>query len=190
MWFDVYRCRLRTASQSCTNWIRCSSGRPWGIMWTGILSIMWWISCMLYWDSAWSQSLTVSIAGIRTPHLNIPKLYHQKEVTPFFFSFKKEKKCELLSSEYIDCILGQCESGELDLFWFDHPVMSPSGLASPSTPEIEGLFFWLILPVVHGSSKKILSFNYASGRKFSASWHDQAPAGMACLIQGLFWMEI
>lgn len=91
MWFDGYCCRLRTASQSCTNWIRCSSGRPWGIMWTGILSIMWWISCMLYWDSAWSQSLTVSIAGIRNSHLNIPKLFQQKEAIPFSFPLKKKK---------------------------------------------------------------------------------------------------
>lgn len=141
MWFDGYRCRLRTASQSCTNWIRCSSGRPWEIMWTGILSIMWWISCMLYWDSAWSQSLTVSIAGIKNSHLNIPKLYQQKEATPFSFPLKKKKKSELLSSEYTDYILSQCGSRGLDLFWCDHAVVSPSDLASPSAPEIEGLSF-------------------------------------------------
>lgn len=47
---------------------------------------------MLYWDSAWSQSLTVSIAGIKNSHLNIPKLYQQKEATPFSFPLKKKKK--------------------------------------------------------------------------------------------------
>lgn len=122
MYFDGYCCRLRTASQSCTNWIKCSSDRPWEIMWTGILSIMWWISCMLYWDSAWSQSLTVSRAGIINSHLNIPKLYHQKEVSLFYFSLKNEKKSELLSLEYTDCIISQCWSGRLNLFWSDHPV--------------------------------------------------------------------
>jgi len=47
---------------------------------------------MLYWDSAWSQSLIVSIAGIRSSHLNIPKLYNQKEATPFSFPLRKKKK--------------------------------------------------------------------------------------------------
>lgn len=64
IWFDGHCCRPRTAWPSCTNWTRCSSGRPWEITWTRILSITWWISCMLYWDSAWSQSLIVSTPGI------------------------------------------------------------------------------------------------------------------------------
>lgn len=71
---------------------------------------------MLYWDSAWSQSLTVSIAGIRNSHLNIPKLFHQKEAIPFSFPLKKKKNCELLSSEYTEHILSQYGSGKLDLF--------------------------------------------------------------------------